>query len=68
MTDWELPQLDRKKCVACGTCVDICPQGVLAMGADGLTFAHPEKCTYCGTCEEICPHDAVVCSYEIGWA
>jgi len=68
MAEWELPQIDQKKCVACGICVDACPQGVLALLEGKLIFKHPQDCTYCATCEESCPHDAVTCSYEIGWA
>ena len=68
MAEWELPQIDQKKCVACGICVDACLQGVLALLEGKLIFERPQDCTYCATCEESCPHDAVTCSYEIGWA
>jgi ferredoxin len=68
MAEWKIPQLNKEKCVVCGICVDVCPQGVLEMQAQRVIFARPQDCTYCGTCEESCPHDAVACSYEIGWA
>ena len=68
MADWMIPQLNPEKCVVCGICVDVCPQGVIEMQARGVVFARPQDCTYCGVCEESCPHDALVCSYEIGWA
>ncbi len=68
MAEWEIPKLDPQKCVACGICVDVCPQHVLEMRMDGLAFARPQDCTYCGRCEESCPQDAVICAYEIGWA
>lgn len=68
MADWKIPQLNSEKCVVCGICVDVCPQGVLALQAEEVVFARPQDCTYCGACEESCPHDALVCSYEIGWA
>jgi ferredoxin len=68
MAEWELPEIDQKKCVSCGICVDACPQGVLALLEGKLIFKRPQDCTFCATCEESCPHDAVTCSYEIGWA
>ncbi|MDK2982248.1 MAG: hypothetical protein PWQ55_2595 [Chloroflexota bacterium] len=68
MADWKLPQLNPEKCILCGACVDVCPQGVLALQGQKVIFAQPQACTYCGTCEESCPYDAVACSYQIGWA
>ncbi len=68
MTDWELPEIDQEKCVACGICVDACPQHALELRESQLVFANPQDCTYCATCEDVCPHGAVTCSFEIGWA
>lgn len=68
MTDWALPQIDPEKCDLCGACVNACPHQVLKRVADKLVFVQPQACTYCGLCESSCPQNAVVCSYEIGWA
>jgi len=68
MADWKIPRLNPEKCVVCGICVDVCPQGVLALQGEEVVFARPQACTYCGACEESCPHNALACTYEIGWA
>jgi NAD-dependent dihydropyrimidine dehydrogenase PreA subunit len=68
MSDWALPEIDRKKCVLCGTCVEDCPQHVMDMQANALVIARPQDCNFCAVCEQICPEGAVTCHFEIGWA
>ena len=68
MTDLNVPVIDRTKCTLCGTCVDVCPENVLAINADELIYARPEECTMCTECETVCPEDAVACYFQIGWA
>lgn len=51
------------RCIACGLCVDVCPQGSLALlpagpGTLGLTF-HDESCIRCNLCVHRCPTDAL---------
>jgi coenzyme F420 hydrogenase subunit beta len=48
--------IDRGLCTACGTCVGVCPKGVLEIA---YTEGEPEpsligKCIRCGLCSEIC--------------
>lgn len=44
------------KCISCGTCMDVCPQGaVLSTGKIDRT-----RCTTCGNCAEACPTAALV--------
>jgi len=52
------------KCIGCGECVDICPNGALEM-KDGLsTWAHPDLCEECGLCETVCPQEAITMNGE----
>ncbi len=61
--------LNKKKCVGCGICMEICPREAIevtptpkAEGEEAKTpivAINKEKCTYCGICEAICPFGAV---------
>ena len=49
------PLFDRKRCVACGACVEACPDGVVAQWLGG---ARPSACQSCLACAEVCPTGA----------
>ncbi len=50
---------DRKKCVACGDCVKICPMKALALEKEGKPPVwNKAKCIACHCCSEICPKGA----------
>jgi pyruvate formate lyase activating enzyme len=46
------------KCMGCGICKTICPQGVIAKDAEGVHFDRP-KCIACGHCADECPQGAI---------
>ena len=62
-------KLDRKKCVGCGVCMEICPREAIAVTSipkkEGDQAKSPtvtiseQKCNYCGMCEAICPFGAL---------
>jgi len=49
--------LDTDKCTACGTCVDVCPFGVLSLEGENLVIG--EGCNLCGACVEVCEFGAL---------
>lgn len=51
----------KKKCIGCGTCVSVCPQGALQLTADGIRPTS-EDCLLCGACTEACPTTALTMS------
>ncbi len=61
------PAFNRKTCMACRICVDVCPVSCIdtaSTGADkdphGYPFLTDEAaCTSCRQCEEACPVEAV---------
>ncbi|MDD3043176.1 MAG: 4Fe-4S binding protein [Methanosarcinaceae archaeon] len=63
-----------EKCIGCGTCVQVCPKGVLSVGAVGAiarglfdgAFLEiiGEECLVCGLCAKVCPTGALELSQE----
>jgi len=51
-------KVDRKKCLACGGCISVCPQDAMSM-CGGRAFVTEEKCISCAICIRICPVGAV---------
>ena len=44
-------------CIACGTCLSVCPEGAIAI-VDGVITTDRAKCTLCGDCVETCTAEA----------
>ncbi len=44
-----------KNCVACGSCIDICPLGAILIYKGLYAKVDKEKCVGCGKCEMACP-------------
>ncbi|RPI86027.1 MAG: 4Fe-4S dicluster domain-containing protein [Chloroflexi bacterium] len=57
--------IDNEKCKACGDCVDICPNQMIALAEeDGKQYAmfvgSPDDCIGCLSCESECDEGAIV--------
>lgn len=60
----KLEELDNKticsyeKCIGCGACKNICPQGAIEMVTNNEGFLYPKinlkKCVNCGLCRKVC--------------
>lgn len=48
------------KCIACGACMEVCPQGAWQVSASGRRVYYPERCDLCGRCVEACYAEALV--------
>jgi len=54
-------EIDSTKCTKCGFCFEVCPNYVLALGADRkIQVRYPEQCCICGHCVAICPESAII--------
>ncbi len=47
------PIWDNAKCIKCGLCYIVCPEGCISEGPDGYFSANLDYCKGCG----ICPHE-----------
>lgn len=48
----------RHKCLSCGVCTEVCPNGAHKLTADGHAFDR-SLCAFCGKCVEECPGEAL---------
>jgi pyruvate formate lyase activating enzyme len=49
------------RCIACGTCLDVCPESALSgEGVERGIRIDGKRCTRCGRCVEACPTGALV--------
>ncbi len=49
---------NKKKCIGCSSCVDICSEKALILTDDGIQTDFT-KCTVCGKCATVCPTNAM---------
>lgn len=57
--NWLVPQIDPLRCDGCGLCVQVCPQGALAVQDGCAVVVNTAACQYHGHCERICPQQAI---------
>jgi NAD-dependent dihydropyrimidine dehydrogenase PreA subunit len=53
------PIIDEDACVACGVCIDACPEEILEIGDGAVEVTEEDKCIGCGNCLEECPMGAI---------
>ncbi|OGS41726.1 MAG: DNA-directed RNA polymerase subunit D [Euryarchaeota archaeon RBG_16_62_10] len=47
-------EINHAKCDLGGSCVKVCPKGVLAKEDRKIVVKHPEKCNLCNSCVDVC--------------
>ncbi len=52
------PVIDRKKCIGCGRCAEICPGRTIEV-KDKKAHIDPKRCIRCFCCHEMCPVKAI---------
>jgi heterodisulfide reductase subunit A-like polyferredoxin len=52
-------QINSEKCIACLTCVRVCPYGVPYINHEGVAQIEVAKCRGCGVCAAECPRKAI---------
>ena len=51
--------IDKNYCVACGTCVKICPLQLIHIEQGVFAEINTEKCVGCGKCAKACPASVI---------
>lgn len=54
-----MPHRITEECLACGICMDECPNGAISEG-DDIFVIDPELCDDCGTCMDVCPNEGAI--------
>ena len=50
--------IDKKLCLGCGCCMDVCPVGALEF-LEGKAWVNEEEDIECGSCIDMCPNEAI---------
>ena len=51
--------IDTEKCTGCGSCIEDCPNEVLALRDDKAEVVNPDECMDCEVCMDNCSFDAI---------
>ncbi len=59
--DWRYmkPTVDKKACLACGTCISFCPEAAIDFDSERKADIDYEVCKGCGVCANVCPQKAI---------
>ena len=52
--------VDKRICVACGACENICPLGAIKVHKGCFAKVAQDKCVGCGKCEKVCPANSII--------
>jgi 4-oxalocrotonate tautomerase family enzyme len=61
-------KLDPDKCTGCGTCLTVCPRGVLKLADRKALIFEKDACIECGACMLNCPDGAIAVRTGVGCA
>ena len=61
-------QLDRERCVGCGTCATVCPHPVLELEGGKMRIVNRDRCMECGACATNCAVQAITVEAGVGCA
>lgn len=51
--------VDKEYCVACGSCVKVCPLQIITIEGGVFANINLEKCVGCGKCAKTCPASVI---------
>jgi MinD superfamily P-loop ATPase len=59
-----IPVINKEECTGCGSCVEVCPPGALAL-EEGKVFVREDLCEECGFCAPECPVEAIAIPFPV---
>jgi NAD-dependent dihydropyrimidine dehydrogenase PreA subunit len=59
-------QLDPRRCIGCGMCVNVCPHAVFEIVVKKARIARRDACMECGACARNCPTTALSVHAGVG--
>lgn len=59
-------EVDKDKCISCGSCVKFCPTNAITVNEGEIAVIDIDACVGCGACENICEEDAIKLEKELG--
>lgn len=51
--------VDQKQCVACGSCIKVCPKAAITVPKGIYAVVDQLSCIGCGLCSKICPASVI---------
>jgi NAD-dependent dihydropyrimidine dehydrogenase PreA subunit len=61
-------RLDGERCIGCGICCEVCPQGVFGLENQKAVLVDRDGCMECGACAQNCPVEAISVNPGVGCA
>lgn len=61
-------KLDSKKCIGCGTCIEVCPHNVFNLKSGKVEIINRDSCMECGACAKNCAFNAIYVKSGVGCA
>ena len=55
MASKKYASVEKKNCIACGTCMIVCPRDAIEIKSGYFAYANLETCIGCGICVKECP-------------
>ncbi|MBR3663273.1 MAG: 4Fe-4S binding protein [Desulfovibrio sp.] len=52
-------QVERERCVSCGSCANECPRDAISVWRGCFAIVDRTKCIGCGKCVRVCPADCI---------
>lgn len=59
-------EYNRDKCIGCGRCIEVCPQGVYTIEDKRARVIDRDNCMECGACALNCEYQAITVDAGVG--